>query len=67
MSIAHPNPERKGCPSHDLLVVLARRERPMGDRAYDHLFKCSPCYIEAVAMQRAAGLRPNPPAAATSR
>ena len=62
MSLAHPNPERKGCPSHDMLVVLARRERPMGDPAYDHLFNCSPCYIEAVAMQRAAGLRPNPAA-----
>src|SRR5687768_6294968 len=37
MSIAHPNPERIGCPSHDLLVVLARRELPIGDPAYDHL------------------------------
>ena len=62
MSLAHPNPERIGCPSHDLLVVLARRERPIGDPAYDHLFKCSPCYIEAVAVQRAVGLRPNPAA-----
>jgi len=41
----HPNPEGKGCPSHDVLVSLARRERPIGDRAYDHLFKCSPCWL----------------------
>ena len=44
-SHGHPNPERKGCPSHDVLVSLARRERPIGDPAYDHLFKCSPCWL----------------------
>jgi hypothetical protein len=44
-SHGHPNPERKGCPSHDVLVSLARKERPIGDPAYDHLFKCSPCWL----------------------
>ena len=44
-SHGHPNPERNGCPSHDVLVSLARRERPIGDPAYDHLFKCSPCWL----------------------
>jgi hypothetical protein len=58
MSTAHPNPERIGCPSHDLLVLLARKERPIRDPAYEHFGKCSPCYIELLAVQRAAGLRP---------
>ena len=62
MSLAHPNPERIGCPSHDLLVVLARRERPIGDPAYNHFGRCSPCYIELLAVQREAGLRPSPDA-----
>ena len=44
-SRGHPNPKRKGCPSHDVLVSLARREPPIGDPAYDHLFKCSPCWL----------------------
>jgi hypothetical protein len=44
-SHGHPNPERNGCPSHDVLVSLARKERPIGDPAYDHLFKCSPCWL----------------------
>ena len=44
-SHGHPNPERKGCPSHDVLVSLARKERPIGDPAYDHLFTCSPCWL----------------------
>jgi hypothetical protein len=62
MSNAHPNPERIGCPSHDLLVLLARKERPIRDPAYEHFGKCSPCYIELLAVQRAAGLRPSPAA-----
>jgi hypothetical protein len=45
VSHGHPNPERKGCPSQDVLVSLARRERPIGDPAYDHLFRCSPCWL----------------------
>lgn len=53
---AHPNPDRIGCPSHDVLVALARRERPMGDPAYGHLAECSPCYLEVRALKEAADL-----------
>lgn len=54
---ANPNPERIGCPSQDVLVALARRERPATDPAYDHLIKCSPCYRRVRALQQAAGER----------
>jgi hypothetical protein len=54
---AHPNPERIGCPSHEVLVALARRERPMGDPAYGHLAECSPCYLEMRALKETADLR----------
>ena len=48
---ANPNPTREGCPHHDVLVALSRRERPIGDPAYEHLLKCSPCYCEVRDMQ----------------
>ena len=41
---AHPNPTREGCPPLELLRRLAGREFPIGDPAYDHFAKCSPCY-----------------------
>lgn len=50
---AHPNPTREGCPPRVLLVSLSRRELPIGDPAYDHLSKCSPCYQELRALQQA--------------
>lgn len=50
---ANPNPTRQGCPSHDVLVALSRRERPIEDPAYEHLLECSPCYVEVRDMQRA--------------
>jgi hypothetical protein len=50
---AHPNPAREGCPPREMLVSLARRELPIGDPAYDHLSKCSPCYQEFRALQQA--------------
>lgn len=50
---ANPNPERIGCPPHHVLVALARRTRPIGDRAYDHLGECSPCYLEVRAIKEA--------------
>jgi hypothetical protein len=53
----YPNPERVGCPSRDLLISLARRERPIGDPAYDHIKECSPCYLEGRAVQEADGHR----------
>jgi len=49
---ANPNPERTGCPPHDVLIALAGRERPIGDPAYEHLVKCSPCYREFRALQQ---------------
>ena len=52
-----PNPDRIGCPPHDVLVALARRERPIGDPAYDHLSECSPCYLEVRALKEAADLQ----------
>ena len=50
---AHPNPTREGCPARDLLVSLSRRELPIGDPAYEHFSKCSPCYQELRALQQA--------------
>ena len=61
---ANPNPERIGCPPRETLVELAQRARPIGDPAYQHLLKCSPCYVEVRTLQvagaapaRAAGRR----------
>ena len=54
---ANPNPDRIGCPPRDVLVALARRERPIGDPAYDHLSECSPCYLEVRALKEAADLQ----------
>lgn len=51
--VANPNPTRQGCPSHEVLVALSRRERPIEDPAYEHLLDCSPCYVEVRDMQRA--------------
>ena len=49
---AHPNPAREGCPPPELLRRLARRELPIGDPAYDHFAKCSPCYKELRTIQQ---------------
>ena len=49
---AHPNPAREGCPPREMLVSLSRRELPIGDPAYEHLSKCSPCYQEFRALQQ---------------
>jgi len=49
---ANPNPERVGCPPGDVLIALARRARPIGDPAYEHLLKCSPCYREFRTLQQ---------------
>ena len=54
---AHPNPDRIGCPPREVLLALARRERPMGDPAYGHLAECSPCYLEARALKETADLK----------
>src|SRR5215475_2665305 len=54
---AHPNPDRIGCPPHEVLVALARRERPIGDPAYGHLAECSPCYLEVRVLKEDADLK----------
>src|SRR5262245_40976279 len=54
---AHPNPAREGCPSPGMLRRLARRELPIGDPAYDHFAKCSPCYKELRTLQQADATR----------
>lgn len=51
---ANPNPERVGCPPSDVLRGLARLERPFEDAGYDHVVRCSPCYVEFEALQQAA-------------
>jgi hypothetical protein len=43
---ANPNPERVGCLSQDELKGLAERRLPIGAPGYEHLTKCSPCYLE---------------------
>ena len=48
---ANPNPDRIGCPPREVLSSLSRRERPIGDSAYEHLATCSPCYQEFRALQ----------------
>lgn len=53
LRVANPNPTRRGCPPHDVLVALSRRERPIEDPSYEHLLECSPCYGEVRNMQRA--------------
>src|SRR3954453_17904952 len=50
---AHPNPTREGCPPPEMLTHLAHRELPIGDPAYDHFPKCSPCYKELRTVQQA--------------
>lgn len=52
---ASPNPNREGCPSRDELVRVARLETPMGDAAYTHIVRCSPCFRELRALQKASG------------
>ncbi|HZW05293.1 MAG TPA: hypothetical protein VFF58_00155 [Candidatus Nitrosotalea sp.] len=49
---ANPNPTRAGCPGREVLIAISRRERPIGDPAYEHLLKCSPCYREFRALQQ---------------
>jgi hypothetical protein len=53
----YPNPDRVGCPPREVLVALARKERPIGDPAYDHIKECSPCYLEGRTIQEADALQ----------
>lgn len=54
---ASPNPNREGCPSRDELVRVSRLETPLGDAAYAHIVRCSPCFREMRALQQAGGTR----------
>ena len=54
---ASPNPNREGCPSRDELVRVSRLEKPIGDAAYTHVVRCSPCFREMRALQQAAATR----------
>lgn len=49
---ANPNPERIGCPGQEALRALARKKRPIGDPQWEHLTKCSPCYVEFREIQK---------------
>jgi hypothetical protein len=49
---AFPNPEREGCPGSEALAALARERGSMDDPVYEHLQRCSPCYIEFRELQR---------------
>jgi hypothetical protein len=51
-SRANPNPQRIGCPPRETLIALARKEKGLGDPAYEHLTQCSPCYLEFRDIQR---------------
>lgn len=55
---AFPNPEREGCPGREVLAALARERGSMDDPAYQHIRRCSPCYIEFRQLQRAAADSP---------
>lgn len=41
-----PNPERKGCPPHEVIEALGNRKRDRDDPAWHHIWGCSPCYAE---------------------
>lgn len=43
---AYPNPERKGCPDSNTLQALAHKTVPHDDPAWQHIWKCSPCFAE---------------------
>lgn len=49
---ANENPTRIGCPPPDVLIALAQKRVPIGDPAYEHLAKCSPCYREFRRLQQ---------------
>ena len=54
---ASPNPNREGCPSRDELIRVSRLEKPIGDAAYTHIVRCSPCFREMRALQQTGATR----------
>jgi hypothetical protein len=61
------NPDRRGCPSQQILRALATRSRPIGDPWYEHLRSCSNCYREVRASQHVLWLWLGPSARRTIR
>lgn len=43
---AYPNPERRGCPGPETIRALANKTVPHEDPAWEHIWKCSPCFAE---------------------
>lgn len=41
-----PNPERKGCPPHEVIEALGNRKLDRDDPAWHHIWGCSPCYSD---------------------
>ena len=52
LSHANPNPDRVGCPAKETLIALARKALPLDHPAYEHLTRCSPCYVEVRFLQK---------------
>jgi hypothetical protein len=50
----YPNPDRVGCPGHEVLKGLAQRKIDMheAEDAVLHLGSCSPCFIEYTSFQK---------------
>lgn len=49
---ANANAPRIACPPLDVLNALAKRERPIGDPAYEHVARCSACYRDVRSIQQ---------------
>lgn len=48
-----PNPERKGCPPHEVIEALGNRKLDRDDPAWHHIWGCSPCYKDFKAIRDA--------------
>ncbi len=49
-----PNPERIGCPGHEIVAAIAAHKMPLSqaESYLDHLTSCSPCYRDFLQIQR---------------
>jgi hypothetical protein len=45
----YPNPDRRGCPGHEVVRSVARRTELKADDVWEHITHCSPCYAEFLA------------------
>jgi hypothetical protein len=43
---AYPNQERVGCPGAETIQALGAKALPHGHPAWEHIWKCSPCFAE---------------------